>query len=151
MSGFTIKNFRVVTAYDDPVTSHAFIEPLRVDRKVMKLMDIDFRCQGTIVFADTVGFNWHMENIVFETQNLFRFSKVIQRCSEEGSFLDTKVYFKNITSVNKGPKPPYLHIEQSLSRNYMVGDIHMEGIYFDTYLGYKIGIVQTVWYLLHTG
>ena len=73
-AGLMIKNFRILTDYDYPYTDHALLEPIRVDTKTVGMIDCDLRIQGTIMFAETTVFNWHMENVIFETQHLYRLS-----------------------------------------------------------------------------
>ncbi|CAI2387268.1 unnamed protein product [Moneuplotes crassus] len=146
-AGLTVKNFRVVTEYDDIATSHALVTPLRVDAKSVTFINVDFKCQGTILFAVSTGFNWHMENVAYETQNLYRLNYMIQKCGESGSYMGTKTYFKNVTAYNSGDKPPELHIEQASSRNFIVGDIYFEDVKLDTYTGYKVGIIQMLLFI----
>ncbi|CAI2367407.1 unnamed protein product [Moneuplotes crassus] len=146
-AGLLIKNFRVVTQYDDPGTAHAIFEPYRIDTRVVGMVNCDLRTQGTILKAITTVFNWHMENIVFETQHLYRLSLTRLRCGEDHTDMGTRVYFKNVTSINSGGKAPYLHNQQSLTRNYLANNAHFEDCHFDTYLGFDIGIIQFVFYV----
>ena len=59
--------------------------------------------------------------------------------------------FINVTTVNSGTKPGYLHNEISAIRGWWAGDVHFEDVHFDTYVGYPIGILQTIIFLRHTG
>ncbi|CAI2369723.1 unnamed protein product [Moneuplotes crassus] len=146
-AGLLIKHFRLTTQYDDPGTAHAILEPYRADTRVVGMMDCDLRIQGTILRAITIVFNWHMENIIFETQHLYRLSLTRLRCAADGTDMGTRVYFKNVTSINSGGKAPYLHNQQSLTRNYLANNAHFEDCNFDTYLGFDIEIIQFILYV----
>ena len=149
-SGLIIKNFRIVTDYDDPSTSHAIFEPIRVDRKTVGMINCDMRMQGSVLKARTTVFNWHMENIIFETQYLYRFTLSELICGSDHTDMDTKIYFKNITSINSGDKPPYLHIGESFMKFYIANSVHWEDCYFDNYLGYNFNIGQFVFLAIQT-
>ncbi|CAI2362327.1 unnamed protein product [Moneuplotes crassus] len=144
--GFILKNFRIVTNYDNPATSHAILEPYRADIRTVGMINVDMRMQGTVLFAATVTFNWHMENILVETQNLYRFSLTRLRCGDDQTDLGVKLFFKNVTSINSATKPAYLHISESFARNSIPGDLHFEDCYFDTYLGYDMRVGQFIIY-----
>lgn len=56
-------------------------------------------------------------------------------------------YFKNITVINSGDKPDYLHSEQPFMMNYLPHDVHIEDFYIDTYTGAPQEISQIQFYL----
>ena len=145
-AGLIVKNFRIVTDYDEIDTTHAFMEPLRVDTRTAGFIDCDFRIQGTLLFAETTAFNWHMENIVFETQYLYRISFARLVWGDTNTTLGTTTFFKNITGINSGVKPVALHKDQSTFRIYVPHHIHMEDFYYDTFIGYKIDLSNIVIY-----
>ena len=149
-SGISFSNLRITTDYDDPATIHNFVLPIRIEGKAVKFTDIDFRAQGTIFYAVTTVFSWHMENVIYETQNMYRLCYIEQVCTDSGSYMGAIMYFKNVTSVNSGTKPAYLHNEISHLRAWWAGDIYFEDVNFDSYLGYPIGIFQNIIFLRHT-
>jgi len=67
-----MQNFRIVTDYDDPATINNFALPIRIEGKAVRFTNIDFRIQGTLFYGVTTVFSWYMENVVIETQNLYR-------------------------------------------------------------------------------
>lgn len=146
-----IKNFRLTTDYDGEVVSHQIFEPYRVDARTVGMIDSDIRIQGTFIGAQTTVFNWHMENILIETMYLDKFSALRLSCGEDGTTLGTRTYLKNVTSINSGTKPAYLHGLESFIRNYVSHNVHVEDCSFDSYLGYGMGIAQYIFYQDPTG
>ena len=144
--GFIIKNFRIVTDYDDPGTTHAIFQPYRVDSKTVGMISWDLRIQGSVMYAITTVFNWHMENIIIETQYLYRLVLARLSWGVGQTDLGTRTYFKNFTSINSGDKPSYLHIYESYLRMYTPNNVHFEDCYFDTYVGYQTSLGQFVFY-----
>lgn len=145
-AGLVIKNFRIVTDYDDPGTTHAIFEPYRADHRTVGMIDVDMRMQGSVLRAITTAFNWRMENIILETQYLYRLVLARLSCGEDNTDMGTKTHFKNVTTINSGGKPSYLHSGESFLRMYFANDILFEDCHFDTYLGYKRVIGQFIMY-----
>ena len=146
-AGFVLKNFRIRTDYDDPATSHAIIDPVNIDTKVVGFTNCDLRIQGTVFRAITQVLNFRMENILLETQFLYRFTLMNLRCAPDGSDLGTQFYWKNITAINSGEKPSYLYIQESFIRTYITSNAHIEDCMFDTYQGYSNTLVPYVFYI----
>ncbi|CAI2364488.1 unnamed protein product [Moneuplotes crassus] len=147
--GLIIKNFMVTTDYDGKVAYHAFLEPYRVDSRVVAMIDCEIRIHGSVMKALTTVFNWHMENILIETQYLSRISLLGVGCGESKSDLGTRTYFKNVTTIASGDKPAYLRGESAF-RNYAANDIHFEDCHFDSYTGYPGIFAQYIFYLDQT-
>lgn len=84
------------------------------------------RIQGTVFRAITQVLNFRMENILLETQFLYRFILMNLRCAPDGSDLGTQFYWKNITVINSGERPSYLHIQESFIRAYLPSNAHIE-------------------------
>jgi len=93
-AGVSFKNLRILTDYDDLATSHSFVRPIRIEGKGVKMVDIDFRIQGNLIYALTTAFTWHMENVVIETQNIYSISYISQWCTDSGSYMGAIMYLK---------------------------------------------------------
>ncbi|CAI2377736.1 unnamed protein product [Moneuplotes crassus] len=145
-AGLIVKNFRVVTDYEGQTLSHMIFEPYRVDKRVLGMINCDLRIHGSFLRAFTTVFNWHMENIVLETQYLYRFSVIGLNCGPDGTDMGTGSYFKNFTAINSGGKPSYLHGALPLFRHHISNNAHYEDIYIDTYIGYFPKTGQLVFY-----
>ncbi|CAI2361643.1 unnamed protein product [Moneuplotes crassus] len=148
-SGLLIKNFRITTDYDDPATAHAIFEPYRIDRRTVGMINCDMRMQGSVMRAMTTAFNWHMENIIQETQYLYRFSLTRLRCGDDRTDMGTQLYFKNFTSINSGGRPTYLQPKESFMRNYVSNNVHFEDCFFDGYVGHISTLSQYIFYTEH--
>ncbi|CAI2377869.1 unnamed protein product [Moneuplotes crassus] len=135
-AGLIIKNFRVVTDYEDQPRDHEIFEPYRVDQRVLGMINCDLRIHGSFLRAFTTVFNWHMENIVLETQYLYRFCILSLSCGSDGTDMGTRSYIKNFTAINSGGKPSYLQGALPFFRYHISNDLHFEDVYIDSYLGY---------------
>ena len=65
------KNIVFSTQYDSVSSSVYLLHPIELRERSLVLMDVEFRTEGTVLFAETM-FNWQMERILIDTYRNFR-------------------------------------------------------------------------------
>lgn len=71
-AGLTFKNVVLTTDYPNDATSQPFLKPVRIDTKVLKIIDVEYRGQGLVMFSESTSFNWHMENFYIDTYRVYQ-------------------------------------------------------------------------------